>query len=157
MLGTLMFAAQIVLEALPNIHLSGMFTMLFAVVYRKKALIPIYLYVFLIGIRWGFSPSWIPYLYLWLILWGVSVLLPRRMKNRVKAIVYPLVCSLFGLFFGILYAPLQALLFGFDFKTTLLWIASGFPFDAIHAVGNLAAGSLVLPLSILLEKLNRRM
>ena len=55
MLGALMFGAQVVMEVLPNVHLSGMFVILYTVLFRKKALIPIYLYVFLIGVRWGFG------------------------------------------------------------------------------------------------------
>ncbi|MBQ2750786.1 MAG: hypothetical protein IJF34_13460, partial [Clostridia bacterium] len=42
MLGALMFASKIIMEALPNIHLLGMFTVVFTAVYRKKALYPIY-------------------------------------------------------------------------------------------------------------------
>ena len=45
MLGALMYASKIVMEALPNIHLLGMFTIVFTIVFRKKALIPIYVYV----------------------------------------------------------------------------------------------------------------
>ncbi|MBQ3075050.1 MAG: hypothetical protein IJC26_03190, partial [Clostridia bacterium] len=40
MLGALMFGAQVVMEVLPNIHLSGMFVILYTVLFRKKALIP---------------------------------------------------------------------------------------------------------------------
>ena len=45
MLGTIMFCSKIIMEVLPNIHLLGMFTMVFTVAFRKKALIPIYVYV----------------------------------------------------------------------------------------------------------------
>ena len=55
MLGSLMFASKIVMEALPNIHLLGMFTMAFTVVFRAKALIPIYIYVFINGVFAGFD------------------------------------------------------------------------------------------------------
>ena len=47
MLGTLMFCSKIILEVLPNIHLLGMLTMVYTIVYRRKALIPIYIYVFM--------------------------------------------------------------------------------------------------------------
>ena len=53
------------MELLPNIHLLGMLTMVYTIVFRIKALIPIYVYVFLNGIFAGFSPWWIPYLYIW--------------------------------------------------------------------------------------------
>ena len=55
MLGTLMFVSKIVMELLPNIHLLGMLTMLYTVVFRRKALVPIYVYVLINGLYAGFS------------------------------------------------------------------------------------------------------
>ena len=147
MLGALMFGAQVVMEILPNIHLSGMFVILYTVLFRKKALIPIYLYVFLVGVRWGFGLAWIPYLYLWLILWAMVMLIPQKTPRKWKMILYPFVGALFGLSFGVLYAPSQALLFGLNFKQTLLWIAAGFTWDLIHAAGNAVFSTLVIPIS----------
>ncbi|MBQ4137910.1 MAG: hypothetical protein IJD67_07345 [Clostridia bacterium] len=153
MLGTLMFCSRLVMALLPNIHLLGMFIIVFTVTFRQKALIPLYVYVFLEGLFAGFAPWWVPYLYVWTVLWGVTMLLPRNMPDRVAGIVYPIVCMLHGLTFGILYAPGQALLFGMNFEQTLAWIATGVTFDLLHTAGDLAAGLLVLPLSKLLKSL----
>lgn len=155
MLGTLMFCSDIMMEALPNIHLLGMLTMVYTLVFRWKALIPIYVYVIMCGLYAGFAMWWWPYLYVWAILWGLTMLLPKRMPRVVASIVYPTVCCLHGLAFGVLYAPAQALMFGFDFHQTLAWVASGLPFDIIHGVGNLLAGLLIIPLTELLRKLAR--
>ena len=152
MLGTVMFASKILLEILPNIHLLAMLTVLYTVVFRKKALIPIYVYVLINGVWSGFSIWWIPYTYIWTVLWGITMLLPKNMPKGVAAVVYPVVCALHGLAFGTLYAPAQALMFGLDFKQTLMWIAAGLPWDAVHAVGNFAAGFLVLPLAAVMKK-----
>ena len=89
-------------------------------------------------------------------LWGVTKLLPRNMPVKVAAVVYPLVCALHGLAFGTLYAPAQALMFGLDWNGMVTWIIAGLPWDAIHAVGNLCAGLLILPFSKLLRRLNTR-
>lgn len=70
MLGALMYASKVFMELLPNVHLLGVFTISFTLVYRKKALYPIYTYVLLNGLFTGFATWWIPYLYLWTILWG---------------------------------------------------------------------------------------
>ncbi len=156
LLGTLMFCSKIIMEALPNIHLLGMLTMCYTLVFRTKALYPIYVYVILNGLYAGFNLWWIPYLYIWTILWGVTMLLPRQMPRKVALVIYPLICGLHGLLFGILYAPAQALMFGLNFKQMLAWIAAGLPFDVIHGIGNLAAGFLILPLTDLLKKLIRR-
>jgi energy-coupling factor transport system substrate-specific component len=98
------------------------------------------------GLFAGFSAWWVPYLYIWTVLWGITMLLPKKTPRWLKLIVYPTVCALHGLFFGTLYAPVQALMFGFDFEQTLAWIASGFPFDLIHGISNLVLGMLVIPL-----------
>ena len=156
MFASMMFISKIVMEFLPNIHLLGMFVMLLTVVYRKKALIPIYLFVLLQGIYGGFAVWWVPYLYVWTVLWAVTMLLPQNMNKKVCMIVYPLVCCLHGLCFGILYAPIQAMVFGFTFKQTVAWVAAGFPFDITHAVGNLVLGTLVYPLSILIVRLSKK-
>ena len=154
MLAALMFCSKVIMDALPNIHLLGMFIMVYTLVYRAKALIPIYLFIFMTGLYGGFGLWWIPYLYIWAILWGVAMLLPRRMPKAVAAIVYPTVCALHGLLYGVLYAPAQALIFGLDFDGMIAWIIAGFPFDLLHGLGNLVAGLLILPLSHLLEKLS---
>lgn len=156
MLATIMFVSKIIMEALPNIHLLGMLTMVYTVVFRKKALIPIYVYVLINGIYAGFATWWVPYLYVWTVLWGITMLLPKSMPRSAARIVYPAVCGLYGLAFGTVYAPGQALLYGFGLRQTLAWIAAGLPYDLLHCFGNLAAGFLVLPLSELLRKLMTR-
>ena len=153
MLGAILFVSKLVMEFLPNIHLIGALTMVYTIVYRAKALIPLYIFVFLTGLYGGFGLWWIPYLYVWTVLWAVTMLLPRQMKPVIAVPVYMTVCALHGLLFGVLYAPSQALLFGLNFRQTLAWIAAGFPFDVIHAVGNFAVATLVLPLSATLGKL----
>ncbi len=145
-LGALMFVLKKLMEALPNIHLLAMFIVAITVVYRFKALYPIYIYVFLDGIFGGFNVWWIPYLYIWTILWGAVMLLPKKMPAKVAAVVYCAVAGAHGFLFGILYSPVQALFFGLSFKGTLAWIAAGFPFDAIHGVSNIISGLLIVPL-----------
>ena len=145
-LGALMFASKMIMEILPNMHLLAMFIALYTIVFRKKALYPIYVFVLVTGIYSGFAVWWVPYLYIWTVLWGVVMLLPKNMSRPVQAVVYPIVCSLHGFLFGILYAPAQALFFGLNFEQTLAWIAAGLYFDLIHGISNLFAGILVLPL-----------
>ena len=157
MLGALMYCSKIIMEWAPNVHLLGMFIVVFTLVYRKKALIPIYVFVFLTGLFNGFSVWWISYLYIWVVLWGMTMLLPKKMPTVVKAIVYPLICSLHGFAYGTLYAPAQALLFGFNFEQTMAWIVSGLPWDLIHGISNFAAGLMILPLVNLLTKLNQQL
>ena len=155
MFGALMFGSKKMMEFLPNIHLVGMFIVLLTVVYRSKALIPLYIYVFLDGLFGGFSLWWVPYLYVWTILWLMAMAIPKRIPNTVAAVVYPVVCALHGLLFGVLYAPFQAWVYNFSFEQTLAWITAGSVFDITHCVSNFVAGLLVLPLSLVLKKLNK--
>lgn len=152
-LAALMFVSKIVMEALPNIHLLGMLTITYTVVFRKKALIPIYAYVLINGLFAGFDVWWVPYLYIWTVLWGLTMLIPKKTPRVVSAVIYPILCALHGLFFGVLYAPVNAIIMGFSFEQTLAWIAAGFTFDIIHMIGNFAVGFLVLPTSELLKRL----
>ncbi len=156
MLGAIMFASDIVMEALPNIHLVGMLTVLFSAVFRLRALIPLYIYVFLSGLVYGFSAWWIPYIYIWLPPWALVMLVPQNAPRAVKATVYPLITALHGFLFGVLYAPAQALMFGLDFDGMIAWIIAGIPFDITHGISNLGMGLLVLPMSELFSGILKR-
>lgn len=150
MLGAVMYCSKLLMEALPNIHLVGVLTMALTLVYRKKALYPIYIFVLLSGLLSGFSVWWVPYLYIWTVLWGVTMLLPKSLPKKAAPFIYMTVCGLHGLFYGVLYAPVQALFFGLDFKGMLTWIAAGFSFDLLHAAGNFLGALLVMPVAKLI-------
>ncbi len=153
MFGALMFVSDLMMELLPNIHLVGMMIVMLTVVFRAKALIPVYIYVFLSGLYAGFDMWWVPYLYIWTVLWGMAMLIPKSIPRGVAAVAFPIVCSLHGFAYGTLYAPAQALMFDMNVEQTFAWIVSGFPFDIIHGISNFAAGLLILPLSELVKKL----
>ena len=153
MLGAIMYVSKMVMEVVPNVHLLGVFIVAYTVVYRKKALYPIYTFVLITGIYSGFALLWIPYLYIWTVLWAVVMLLPKNMPKKVQAIVYMAVCGLHGLSYGILYAPSQALLFGLDFNGMIAWIIAGLPWDLIHGVSNFICGLLIVPIISALRKI----
>lgn len=155
MLGSVMFASKVIMEALPNIHLLGVLTISYTLCYRTKALIPIYLYVMLNGLFAGFNAWWIPYLYIWTLLWGAAMLLPRKMPRKLACAICSVLCALHGLFFGALYAPIQALMFGLNFEQTVAWIVAGIPFDIVHCISNLTLGFIAVPLADLLKKLSK--
>ncbi|MBQ6814666.1 MAG: hypothetical protein IJP13_03920 [Lachnospiraceae bacterium] len=154
-LGALMYVSKIIMEIAPNIHLLGVFTIAITVVYRKKALYPIYTYVLLNGMLSGFAMWWIPYLYVWTILWGITMLLPQKMPKAVKPVVYMIVNACHGFLFGTLYAPAQALMFGLSFDGMIAWIIAGLPWDFVHGVSNFFCGMLIVPIIIVLQRLKR--
>ncbi|MBO2516917.1 MAG: hypothetical protein CW338_06540 [Clostridiales bacterium] len=153
MLAAIMFVSKKLMEGLPNIHLVGVFITAITVVYRRKALFPLYAYVMLDGFFGGFNLWWLPYLYIWTLLWGAVMLLPEDLPRKAAPFIYGGICGLHGLLFGVLYAPAQALFFGLSLKGTLAWIASGFPFDCIHGASNLVLGTvLTVPLIRIMKK-----
>ena len=152
MLGALMYASKVLMDVLPNIHLIDTFIVSMTVVYRKKALYPLYIFVFLTGLMNGFGTWWIPYLYIWAILWGMTMLIPKKLPDKTKPVIYMTVCALHGFLYGTLYAPAQALLFGLDFKGMISWIIAGIPFDITHGISNFICGLLICPFITILSK-----
>ncbi len=154
-LGVIMFISKFITDALPNIHFIGMLTMVYTITYRKRALIPIYVFVLLIGLFNGFAFWWIAYLYVWTILWAATMLLPKNMSKKAAIPIYSVVCALHGLSYGVLTSPVQALQFGLNLKGIITWIGAGLYFDLIHGISNFAMGFLVFPLSQALQKFHK--
>lgn len=155
MLGAVMYASKILMDLAPNIHLIGVFIVAFTIVYRQKALYPIYVFVFITGMLSGFAAWWVPYLYIWTVLWGITMLLPKRMTKWMKPFVYMTACALHGFLYGALYAPVQALLFGLNFDGMVAWYLAGLPWDILHGISNFFCGILIMPIISILRKLEQ--
>ena len=146
MLGAIMYASKMIMEIAPNVHLLGTFVIAYTLVYGKKALYPIYVFVLLTGVYAGFATWWIPYLYLWTVLWAVVMILPKNMPKKIRPLVYMVVCAAHGFLYGTLYAPAQAFFFGLNLEGTIAWIVAGLPWDFVHGVSNFFCGMLILPI-----------
>ncbi|MBO5159117.1 MAG: hypothetical protein J6B94_05945 [Lachnospiraceae bacterium] len=146
MLGAIMYASKMIMEIAPNVHLLGTFVIAYTLVYGKKALYPIYVFVLLTGVYAGFATWWIPYLYLWTVLWAVVMILPKNMPKKIRPFVYMTVCAAHGFLYGTLYAPAQAFFFGLNLEGTIAWIVAGLPWDFVHGVSNFFCGMLILPI-----------
>ena len=155
-LSAIMLVSRISLQMVPFIQLLGLIIASVTLAYRVRALIPLYVYVMLDGIFSGFSLWWMPYIYIWLPLWFSFMLAGKlNLPKKVKVPLYMVLSGLHGMFFGIMYAPAQALMFGLTFEGTITWVVAGLWFDFMHAMGNFAAGVLIIPLSELLTRLDR--
>lgn len=153
-LGPVLFLGDILCEPLPNIHLVGVLLVAVTAVYRLSALLPLYIYVFLNGLWGGFALWWIPYLYIWTVLWGMAMLVSRHLSVRWQTGLYVAVCAAHGYLFGVLYAPAQAIMFGLNWEGLVTWIVAGVPFDLIHGTSNLLVGCLLIyPLIRVLRRL----
>lgn len=150
-LGAMTFAAKYVMSFLPNIEPVSLCVMLFAVVFGKKWVYPVYLYVLLEILFYGISLWNINYLYIWAIL-AIAAYCLRGMQGRLG---WALLSGGFGLLFGALCGIVDVFIGGFGYALTR-WV-SGIPFDIAHCAGNFFLALLLfVPLRRLLEKLYRK-
>ena len=150
LLGALLVIVQMMLAFLPNIELVSLLVYIYAKVYRKRAFIPIYIFVILEGLLYGFSIWWVTYLYVWAVLAVISIVTGHERSTFVAA----LVLALYGLGFGLLCSIPTFIIAGPG--GGISFFLAGLPFDAAHFAGNTTT-ALVLyyPLYTLLHKLNR--
>ena len=147
-LGALTFALQVVMGPLPNIEPVSLLVMLFAVTFGWKCLYPVYIFVVMEILFYGFSVWNVYYLYVWTIL-AVAAILMRRQQSPL---VWALLSGAFGLVFGALCGIVDIFIGGFGYATAK-WV-SGIPFDLLHCGGNFVIALVMFaPLRTLLEKL----
>lgn len=147
MLGAIAYVGQVALSFLPNIEVVSVLFLVYTKIFGKKALFPIYVFVLLEGIFWGFGSWWIMYLYVWAVLWGITMLL----RCNDSAVFWAVINGAFGLVFGALCSITQGVMFGIG--SGFAYFISGIPFDIVHCIGNfLTALFLYKPLTILLSK-----
>lgn len=147
-LGGMTFAAKMVMAGFANIEPVSLMVMLFAVTFGKKAVFPIYVYVLLEYVLFGFGLWSVYYLYIWLVL-ALAAWLLRGMTHPLG---WAILSGLFGLSFGTLCAPVDLLVGGWSYAVAQ-WV-SGIPFDIAHCLGNFAMALLLfVPLRGALERL----
>ena len=135
---SLMFALKMAMVWLPNIHMGALLIIVYTQKFRQRVLYIIYAYVLLEIAVFGFNPLWsIGYLYVWIILAGLTWLL----RNMKSALGWATLSGAFGLAFGALTAPPFLLItLGPErfFQAFLPYWAAGIPFDIVHCAGNFA-------------------
>lgn len=141
-LGVLLYISQVALAFLPNIELVSLFVILFTLVFRRRVIGALAVFILMEGVTYGFGMWWMMYLYIWPLLALLTGLF-RWMKHSWQWAIF---AGLFGLAFGTLcaftYLPIGGV------PMMISWIISGLPFDFIHAGGNFL-------LTLLLYKLLR--
>lgn len=148
LMAAMMLAGQVAMAALPNIEPVTVILMACALVFGWKTLYPLYVFVLLEGLIYGFSIWFFNYLYVWLVLVAATVLL-RKAGSRV---FFAVLGGVFGLLFGALCAVPYFFVGGWA-AGFAYWV-SGIPFDLIHCVSNAVLVFFLLPP---LEKLLRRL
>lgn len=130
LLGALLFSSTLAMAGLANIEPASLLIMVYVVVLGKKALFPIYIFVGLECMIWGFNLWSVSYLYVWLILAAAAYAL-RRMESTIG---WAVLSGAFGCSFGALCALAYLPVEGWSFA--LSWWVSGIPFDLLHCAGN---------------------
>ena len=152
MLGALTFALKWVMSWIPNIEPVSLCVMLYAVVFGRKWVYPVYLYVGLEILFYGLGIWNLNYLYTWAIL-AVSAGFLRDMEGSLS---WAMLSGVFGLAFGALCGIVDVFIGGFGYAVAK-WV-SGIPFDISHCLGNfLLTLILFVPLRNLVEKLYAKM
>lgn len=152
MMGTVMVVSKEALAFLPNVELVSLLTILFTLVFCRRVIGALAVFLLLEGVLYGFGTWWVMYLYIWPLLAGITWLF-RWMK---RAWQWAILSGLFGLAFGTLcsltYFPVGGV------QMVIAWIISGLSFDVVHAGGNfLLALLLYHPLRKALDQLERRL
>lgn len=148
LMAAIMFASQVAMAALPNIEPVTVILMACALVFGWKTLYPLYVFVLLEALLYGFTIWVVNYLYVWLVLVTATILL-RRVASRV---FWAVIGGAFGLLFGALCAIPYFFIGGWTMGFSY-WVA-GIPFDLIHCVSNAVLVFALLPLlTKLLNKL----
>lgn len=147
-LGALTFALQVVMGPLPNIEPVSLLIMLFAVTFGWKGLYPVYIFVVMEILFYGFSVWNVYYLYVWTILTVAAIL----MRKQQSPLVWALLSGVFGLVFGALCGIVDIFIGGFGYAAAK-WV-SGIPFDLLHCGGNFVIALVMFdPLRKLLDNL----
>jgi energy-coupling factor transport system substrate-specific component len=150
-LGVILFVSQIALAFLPNIELVSLFVILFTLVFGKRVIGILAVFILAQGLCYGFGTWWLMYLYIWPLLALVTYLF-RRLDSSVG---WALIAGSYGLVFGFLCSLVYFVIGGIG--GGIAYFISGIPFDIAHCIGNFCLTLLLYKkLRQVLESLNKK-
>ncbi len=148
LMGALMFALQVAMASIPNVHMTAVLIILTAIFFGWKCLFSVAVFIMLEALVWGFGLWWLCYWYLWPLL-AVPAVLLRRCRS---AFLWAVIAALHGLFFGA-FCSIPFLFIG-GWEMALSYWISGLGFDLIHCAGNFVITFVLFtPLYKVMEKL----
>ncbi|MEG1427179.1 MAG: hypothetical protein RSC76_05775 [Oscillospiraceae bacterium] len=151
-LGIVLFVAQISLAVIPNIELISLLVILFTLIYRKRIIGILCVFILIEGLTYGFGTWFLMYLYIWPLLALISYLF-RNMKSTTG---WAVLSGAFGLFFGALCSIVYFVIGGIG--GGISYFIAGIPFDLLHCAGNFILALLLFrPLHKVLETLEKRL
>lgn len=159
MLSSLLIAVQVALAFLPNIELVSLLIILFTLLYKRKTLFIILVFVLLEGLIYGFGLWWLNYIYIWFVLYFIT----RVFKKEQSPFLWAIISGIFGLTFGAICSVLYLIMGWFNgslitgFQSAIAYWITGIPFDIAHGISNFIIAlflfkPLYYVLNILVEK-----
>ena len=130
LMGALMFASQLAMSGLANIHIIAPIIIICCAVFAWKAMYAVILFVLLEALVWGLGLWVISYIYMWPALAVAAILMHRN----DSALVWAVLAAVHGLLFGAGCAIPYLFIGGFEMAFSY-WV-SGIPFDLVHCAGN---------------------
>ncbi|MDO4460766.1 MAG: hypothetical protein Q4C42_11940 [Clostridia bacterium] len=149
-LGATMYASQVALAFLPNIELVSLLTILFTLVFKKKIIGILGVFLVIETFTYGINTWTIMYMYVWPIL----ALIAYLFRKVDKPVIWAVISGAYGLSFGFLCSIVYLFIGGPG--GFWAYFLNGLTFDLIHCLGNFTVTFfLYRALRKALEKLNR--
>lgn len=130
LMGGLMFALQVAMSSIPNVHVTAVLIIITAVTFGWKVMYSLSVFIILEGLFWGFGMWWFCYWYLWPVLAIAAIL----MRKNESSLIWAVVAAVHGICFGAL-CSIPYLFIGGPEMALSYWI-SGIPYDLAHCAGN---------------------
>ena len=130
LMGALMFASQLAMSGLANIHIIAPLIIICCVFFAWRALYAIFVFVLLEVLVWGLGIWVISHMYLWPAL-ALAAIVMRRCD---QPLVWAVLAGIHGLLFGAGCAIPYLFIGGWEMAFSY-WL-SGIPFDLVHCLGN---------------------
>lgn len=147
----ILFGVQLAFAFLPNVELVSLLIILYTRHLKYRALPVIYVFVVLEGLVFGFGIWWFIHLYIWAVLFAMTMM----MQKNQSLLGWAILSGGFGFCFGALGAVSYIFLSGP--QAAFAWFVAGIPFDIAHGIGNfLACLVLFKPLDYLLARLEHQ-
>ncbi len=129
-LSAILYAQQLALSFLPNIHLCALLIMLYTLCFPRLTPMILACFILLEGVTYGFGIWWVSYLYIWPLL----ALITWLCRKNESLLFWAILGGAYGFMNGALFA-LPYLFLGGAASAFSYWIA-GIPFDILHCLGN---------------------
>ena len=150
-LGVVMYVLQVALGFLPNIELVSICVVLFTLVFKKRIIGILAVFILLEGLTYGFGTWWFMYLYVWPIL----AMLTYLFRKIDTSLGWAILSGAFGLLFGALCSIVYFIIGGIG--GGVAYFLSGIPYDIPHCISNFVLMLLLYKkLRTLLEKLDSK-